>query len=49
MFQKSSEDFGLHLPSADFVEELFPVLALGPLVRAGDLNHVGCCGAILEK
>ena len=29
-------------PGADLVEELLPVLALGPLVRAGDLNHVGC-------
>ena len=33
-----------HSPGADLVEELLPVLALGPLVRAGDINHVGGCG-----
>ena len=33
----------LRLPGADLVEELFPVLALGPLVRAGDINHFGVC------
>ena len=31
------------LPCADLVEELLPVLALGPLVRAGDIDHVGGC------
>ena len=30
-----------YFPGADLVEELLPVLALGPLVRADDLNHVG--------
>ena len=33
----------LRLPGADLVEELLPVLALGPLVRAGDIHHVGGC------
>merc|ERR1712241_515415 len=32
-----------HEAGADLVEELLPVLALGPLVRAGDINHAEGC------
>ena len=41
--------FSLQLPGADFVEELFPVFALGSLVRAGDLNHDVCCGGFYRR
>ena len=30
----------MYFPGADLVKELLPVLGLGPLVRAGDLNRV---------